>query len=53
VTSEPNSPVAIFEWWIEVFYNPVRLHTSIGFHSPAEFKALNAEDVHAAQSEGA
>ena len=28
----------IFEW-IEVFYNRVRRHSTLGYHSPAEFEA--------------
>ena len=30
---------AIFEW-IEVFYNRVRLHTTIGSYAPEEFESL-------------
>ena len=30
---------AIFEW-IEVFYNRIRLHTTIGSYAPAEFESL-------------
>jgi transposase InsO family protein len=29
----------IFEW-IEVFYNRVRRHSTLGYHSPAEFEAM-------------
>lgn len=31
---------AIFEW-IDGFYNPLRRHTSIGYHSPAKFEDPN------------
>ncbi len=30
---------AIFEW-IEVFYNRIRLHTTIGSYAPEEFESL-------------
>jgi len=36
---------AIFEW-IEVFYNRQRLHSSLGYLSPAEYEErLRAEEV--------
>jgi putative transposase len=35
---------AIFDY-IEVFYNRVRLHSSIGYRSPAEFEAAHAREA--------
>jgi putative transposase len=38
---------AIFEW-IEAFYNPVRRHSGIGYHSPNQFEALHIAALQAA-----
>jgi putative transposase len=38
---------AIFEW-IEAFYNPVRRHSGIGYHSPNQFEALHTAALQAA-----
>lgn len=38
---------AIFEW-IEAFYNPVRRHSGIGYHSPNQFEALHTAALKAA-----
>ena len=38
---------AIFEW-IEAFYNPVRRHSGIGYHSPNQFEALHTAGLQAA-----
>jgi len=38
---------AIFEW-IEAPYNPVRRHTSLDYHSPAEYESLHNTAAHAA-----
>ena len=37
----------IFDW-IEVFYNRVRRHSSIGMHSPMNFEKLHHELITAA-----
>jgi putative transposase len=37
----------IFEW-IEAFYNPVRRHSGISFHSPNQFEALHTAALQAA-----
>lgn len=31
--------------WIRVFYNDLRLHSTIGFHSPVEFEALHRASI--------
>jgi putative transposase len=36
--AEPGT--AIFEW-IEAFYNPVRRHSDISYHSPKQFETLH------------
>ena len=38
---------AIFEW-IETFYNRERMHSSLGYRSPAAFELALAEEVRAA-----
>jgi putative transposase len=38
--------IAIAEW-IEHFYNPERLHSSLGYRPPVEFEALHAASVQA------
>lgn len=37
-TTRAQARAAIFEW-IEVFYNRVRLHSSLGFQSPVDFES--------------
>jgi transposase InsO family protein len=36
-TDQKQATAAIFEY-IEVFYNRIRTHSTIGYHSPAEFE---------------
>jgi hypothetical protein len=31
--------------WIHGFYNDLRLHSTIGFHSPVEFEALHRASI--------
>jgi putative transposase len=46
-TTRAELGTAIFEW-IEAFYNPVRRHSGIGYHSPNQFEALHAAALQAA-----
>jgi len=43
-----NEPASANFEWIGAFHNPIRRHTSIGFHSPAEFETRSAQVFHAA-----
>jgi putative transposase len=46
-TTRDQLATAIFEW-IEAFYNPVRRHSALGYHSPADFGALHTATTTAA-----
>ncbi len=39
-TTRNDLATAIFEW-IEGFYNPVRRHSALGYHSPADYEKLH------------
>ena len=45
-TEDRASSIAIAEW-IEHFYNPERLHSSLGYRPPVEFEALHATPIQA------
>ncbi|MDF9828602.1 transposase InsO family protein, partial [Ereboglobus sp. PH5-10] len=38
--SRAQGRATVFEW-IEAFYNPRRLHSSLGYLSPVDFEKLN------------
>jgi putative transposase len=46
-TTRDQLATAIFEW-IESFYNPIRRHSGLGYHSPADFDALHTTTTTAA-----
>lgn len=46
-TTRDQLATAIFEW-IEAFYNPIRRHSGLGYHSPADFGALHTATTTAA-----
>ena len=34
---------AVFDY-IETFYNPIRLHSTLDYHSPADYEKINKEE---------
>jgi len=42
-----DARTAVFDY-IETFYNPIRLHSTLGYVSPAEYERMNNEEKKAA-----
>lgn len=43
-THQKQAAAAIFEY-IEVFYNRIRPHSTIGYRAPAEFEAIKNDSI--------